>query len=135
MTEKEKYPLVGSGTYVCEFKDCKVEQTNEDSKDILFYGADHGIYCEKHLNESEYFTNLTDKDILAFANALDYQRNGEATPDMSAKDIVQEFAGDTKVEKVFENADRIVIISHDSGIKVINVVSKENEKDMESLEI
>lgn len=44
-----KTPVVGSGTYYCEAPDCDIVQTDEDREDILFYGTDDKMYCQKHL--------------------------------------------------------------------------------------
>lgn len=41
--------VVGSGRYYCEHEDCEVVQTGEESEDILFYGIDDRMYCQKHL--------------------------------------------------------------------------------------
>ena len=57
---EELSPVVGSGTYHCEFEDCKVTQTDDSVGDVLFYGSDDGIYCKRHLqNETEYHFTAT----------------------------------------------------------------------------
>ena len=47
----EYIPVVTSGTFVCEHKDCETQQTDDDKNDILFYGKDNGMFCKKHLAE------------------------------------------------------------------------------------
>jgi hypothetical protein len=49
MKNNTKTPVVGSGTYFCEGENCEVIQTGEEKEDILFYGIDDHMYCQKCL--------------------------------------------------------------------------------------
>lgn len=44
-------PVIASGTFFCSYKYCRVTQKNTSKGDVLFYGADNGMYCKKHLIE------------------------------------------------------------------------------------
>lgn len=47
------YPVVSAGTYLCEAPSCEITQTNEDKKDILFYGHNDHMFCKKHINKRQ----------------------------------------------------------------------------------
>jgi len=86
-------------------------------------------------NDKNYFINCSDSNITSFANALLYQVNEKQEADETASDVVQRLAGDTSVEQVWENKKWVAMLSTDSGIVVLNVVEKKDEKTMESVEV
>ena len=86
-------------------------------------------------NDKNYFINCGDSNITSFANALLYQVSEKQKADETARDVIQRLAGDTSVEQVWENKKWVAMLSTDSGIVVLNVVEKKDEKTMESVEV
>ena len=86
-------------------------------------------------NDKNYFINCGDSNITSFANALLYQVNEKQEADETARDVVQRLAGDTSVEQVWENEKWVAMLSTDSGIVVLNVVEKKDERTMENVEV
>tara|TARA_R100000501_G_C2522945_1_gene49345 strand:+ start:176 stop:433 length:258 start_codon:yes stop_codon:yes gene_type:complete len=83
----------------------------------------------------DYFVNCTDKNITSFANALLYQVSEKQEANETSRDVVQRLAGDTSVERVWENKKWVAMLSTDSAIVVLNIVEKNDERTMESIEV
>jgi|TARA_R100001530_G_scaffold1410_2_gene2561 hypothetical protein len=84
---------------------------------------------------NNYFINCDDENITALANHLLYQVGEKQPADETAKDVVMRMCGDTSVEQVWQNKSYVAMLSTDSCITVLNIISKKDERGGTSVEV
>jgi len=87
------------------------------------------------MTEQNYFINCSSKSIEYFAAALLSQVNEPNQCLITDEETVMEYAGNTSVEQIYEDENCVLMVSVDFGITVLNIVSKSNEDDIQSIEL
>jgi hypothetical protein len=94
---------------------------------------------------SNYFSNMSLEDARLVTECFAYQVSFDLPADVSDLDLDQltvllreeiENAGDTKIEKVYENSESITVVSVDSSIEVLtNIPRNKDFSQAQSLEL
>lgn len=85
--------------------------------------------------DSDYFKDFTPQNLNVYADFLRNQRVVDSAEPQTDEDVAMNYSGDTYIKVLFEDDRNLVVLSVDSGIRVVNCIAKADMDESQSVEL